>query len=559
MTLHAAKRAEELARRGELNAAERAYKRILISSPRSFEALRGLGVLLNRQGRNAEAVERLAAALMVKPDDAIALAELGLATAELGNHREALGLYDRALALGGYQALALNYRGMSLLELGRATDALASFDAAIALSPDAIAAVRNNRGNALLELGRIDEALESYDLALAAEPDLADAWVNKAIALAEVGRIAEAIELVERAIALQPKTARYYWRLAGLKALAPGDAHVRAMLDLVADPSRAEAERVDLHFALGRVFAGAGDHDRAFSHFLDANALRRKTTAYDEDATLAAIEAIPAGFPPELLSAADGLGDPSEQPVFVLGMPRSGTTLVEQILASHPKAFGTGETALFARILRRFPPNAIDLDAAPADATELWRDHMQRIGADFLAALRERSPPEAERTVEKTLENWRLVGLIRLALPNARIIHVTRNPLDACVSCFSRQFVDLPYTYDLAELGRHYRAQAALMDYWRGCTPDHILLEIRYEEIVADLEGQARRLLAHCGLDWDPHCLEFHRTERRVRTASVTQVRQPIYDTSIGSWRAYERFLGPLIAELGPLVSASKS
>jgi tetratricopeptide (TPR) repeat protein len=552
MALHSAKRAEELARRGDFKAAERLYRGILLSSPRSFEALRGLGVLLRRQGRNTDAIERLGAALKVRPDEANALAELGLAQASAGDYAAALDCYDRALARNP-EPETWNHRGVTVLALGRANEAVESFDRAIALRPN-FAVAQNNRANALGRLERPEEALASYDLAIAADPDLSGAINSKAMMLQELGRFDEAIALAEQAVARWPTSALFYVLLAEVRELSPDDPRVIAMTALAAnETSVTEWERANLNFALGKVFAAAGDHARAFSHLLLGNAQKRRNLVYDEETTLGAIRALPNVFTRELLKAGAQLGEPSERPIFVLGMPRSGTTLVEQILASHPRVFGAGETGLFNSVLQGSAGGSIDQSVKPSDAAELWAGSMRGLGASYLSALAERSTDEPDRVVDKTLENWRVIGLIRLALPNARIIHVSRHPLDACVSCFSRQFLHLPYTYDLAELGRHYNAYVQLMEHWRAVTPERILLDVRYEDVVADLEGQARRLIAHCGLEWDPRCLDFHRTERRVQTASARQVRQPIYDRSIGTWRSYEANLAPLIEALGPL------
>jgi hypothetical protein len=246
-----------------------------------------------------------------------------------------------------------------------------------------------------------------------------------------------------------------------------------------------------------------------------------------------------------------GHGDPSPVPVFVFGMPRSGTTLVEQILASHPQVFGAGETDDFARSAAGLGERTDNLALTPEAVSSIPGERLRDLGARYVERVA-RTAPAAARITDKTLENFRFVGLIHLALPNAKIIHVRRHPLDTCLSCFSKLFQGhLPYTYDLAELGRYYRLYEGLMAHWRRVTPPGVMLEVRYEDVVADLEGQARRILAHCGLDWDARCLDFHLTQRSVRTASATQVRQPIYDHSIGRWRAYASFLEPLIVELG--------
>jgi len=239
-------------------------------------------------------------------------------------------------------------------------------------------------------------------------------------------------------------------------------------------------------------------------------------------------------------------------PIFVLGMPRSGTTLTEQIIASHPDVYGAGELPDLLRIAHRktdpkttsFPDNLRYLDRSTLTA---W-------GTEYIGGLIQRAP-QAKHITDKMPANFLAVPLIHLMLPNAKIIHVNRNPVDTCLSCFMRLFRrKQEHTYDLAELGRYYVDYSRLMDHWRNILPAGSFLDINYEDIVADQEGQARRLLDYCGLEWNEACLDFHKTKRQVRTASVTQVRQPIYTTSVERWRPYEKFLGPLLDQLGDLV-----
>jgi hypothetical protein len=249
-----------------------------------------------------------------------------------------------------------------------------------------------------------------------------------------------------------------------------------------------------------------------------------------------------------LVRAKRGLGDPSDAPVFIVGMPRSGTTLIEQILASHPKVFGAGELRAMANLAERISgPKGI---LFPEAASTLTDDHLLQLGGQYLHVVR-RLAPTAERITDKMPGNFVLAGLIHLALPNARIIHVCRDARDTAFSCFSILFArGHEFTYDLADVGRYCGAYRRLMNHWRNVMPG-VMLEVHYEEVVADLESQARRIIAHCGLEWDERCLEFYRTERSVRTASANQVRQPIYRSSIGRWRLHKDALLPLLKALG--------
>jgi Sulfotransferase family len=290
-----------------------------------------------------------------------------------------------------------------------------------------------------------------------------------------------------------------------------------------------------------------GKPENAFGQLLAGNALKRRQLTYNEAKALGAMNHAQAVFTSEYIRTRPNTGNPSSVPVFIVGMPRSGSTLVEQILASHSQVFGGGELRHFRRAVEgiRTERGGSTLVSAMTDGD--FRD----LGARYLAEI-ERLAPGAARITDKMPGNFNLAGLIHLALPNASIIHTVRDPVDTCISCFSKLFGEgeLTYTYDLAELGRYYRHYQALMAHWHHVLPPGRILDVHYEDVVADLEGQARRIIAHCGLEWDAHCLAFHRTERPVRTASATQVRQPIYNSAIGRWRVHKPLIGALLAGL---------
>ncbi len=306
---------------------------------------------------------------------------------------------------------------------------------------------------------------------------------------------------------------------------------------------------MELHFALGKAHADIGSHDSAFRHFAAANALKRRQIEYDEAARLGFFERIIAAFTPDTMRRLAGCGDPSTLPIFVVGMPRSGTTLVEQVLASHPLVFGAGEISDLDTVMKAVA-GSDGTQRLPEAIATMSGEQVRRIGAQYcdrIAAL----APKAQRITDKMLPNFLWIGLIHLALPNARIIHVQRDPADTCLSCFSRLFAgDLPFTYDLAELGRYYQAYASLMAHWRAVLPEGAMIEVKYEELVADFPAQARRLVDYCGLEWDDRCSAFYETRRPVTTSSAAQVRLPIYQDSIGRWQSYAPWLGPLLDEL---------
>jgi tetratricopeptide (TPR) repeat protein len=527
-----------------------AYDKALVLKPDYAEALNNRGNALGDLNRPAEALASYDRALALEPDYIEALNNRGNALRALDRPAEALASYDRALARRPDDAGVIVNRGNALRDLNRPAEALASYDRALALKPD-YPEVFNNRGAALRDLDRPAEALASFDRALALKSDFADAFCNKGIVLTELGRFDQANVAIERAAEIVPRSARYHYILAISKRSAVGDRNLQAMEELARDMrSLGMDDQIYLHFALGKALADIGDHERSFRHVLEGNRLKRSQMFYDEAATFGLFERTRAAFTGDVMRRVQGVGEVSSVPVFILGMPRSGSTLVEQILASHPAVFGAGEIEDFEKAVM----GVTGAKWGFLDANEITslasRDEFRRLGTDYLNRIRA-SAPEAERITNKTPENFRFIGLIHLALPNARIIHTRRDAIDTCLSCFEHWFVRrLQYTYNLGELGRYYNAYEAMMAHWRAVLPQNVMLDLDYEELVADPEGQARRIVAHCGLEWDARCLDFHRTERVVRTASTSQVRRPVYKSSVGRWRALAPFLGPLLAEL---------
>jgi tetratricopeptide (TPR) repeat protein len=536
---------------GRLDEAAACFQRAVALRPDLAEALGNLGDALRLLGRPSEAADACRRAIALRPDQALAHNTLGAALADLGRLDEAAACYQTALSLSPTLAAASNNLAITLRALGRLEDAVALGRETVAREPG-LAEAHYNLAAALADLDQPEEALASYDRALALKPDLAPAYDNKALLLTERGRFDAAAETIEAAIRVAPRRVRAYYNLTQIRRIKPDDPHLRAMEDLAQDRESLSVEdRIDLNFALGKALMDSGDPARAFERLSRANALKRATIAYDEAAALGELEHLEALFTPEPMGLDLEPAATSDAPVFIVGMPRSGTTLVEQILASHPRVFAAGETAALAAVLTEL---GAPRSASPAAAEQLWSISATRspaIAARYRGRLRAMAP-NAARITNKTPDHFRHVGLILRAMPGARIIHVRRDPVDTCLSCFSTHFTgDLPYAYDLAELGRYHRACERLMDHWGAAFPGSIL-DVHYERIVADLEGQARRLIDHCGLGWDPACLDFHRTERPVRTASAVQVRQPLYAGAVGRWRPFEPYLRPLIAALKP-------
>jgi tetratricopeptide (TPR) repeat protein len=527
------------------------FQTALALKPDVPEGYNDLGNALAALDRFAEAIAQYQKALALKPDFAETYNNLGSALAGLERHPEAIAAYQRAIALRPDFVQAHYNLGKVFAALDRHDEAIAQYQKAIALKPN-FGAAYCSLGSVLAALGRPEEAIANYQKALAIDPDGPDLHHSLGYALQTIGRLDQSRRAFAKAVALAPRRADLYRGLAESKSFSRGDPHLLAMEQLAQDmASLTEKEQMELHFALGSACEDLGQHERAFDQFLKGNALKRRQIGYDEAAAFRMFERIATAFTPELMHRNRAAGNPSPAPVFIVGMPRSGTTLVEQLLASHPRVFGAGERKDFSSAVASLSGHGGDSPSFPELLSSLAGEEFRHVGTRYLDGIAALAPA-AERITDKMPANFRFAGLIHLALPNARIIHARRDPVDTCLSCFSKLFAGKqPYSYELGELGRYYRAYEGLMEHWRRVLPEGVMLEVRYEDLVADFERQARRIVAHCGLAWDDACLAFHTTQRPVRTASATQVRQPIYQRAVGRWRPYARMLGPLLKALG--------
>lgn len=468
-----------------------------------------------------------------------------------GRLDEAEGAYRRILVSDPNHAQSWHLLGMIAAQRGQNEEAVALIGRSLALQPD-VAEAHYNVGVALQVLRRTEEAVDAYRRALKLKPNVAGTHLQLSIALQELGLATPALAAVDQALAIDPASAQAWHVRGDLKTYAPGDRDIARMEALRGSRARqiTADDRILLEYALGKAWMDVGDPDRAFAHLRAANEQKRAGLSYDVQADADWFSTIAEGMTRDTLSRLAGAGHPSDAPIFVVGMPRSGTTLVEQILASHGEIHGAGELLVLEEVIGR--------DWERDDLAESYRlcvcglskpglEQLGRAYAERVSAL----APGKRRIVDKSPGNFRLVGLISLMLPNARIIHCRRDPMDTCFSCYARNFSGrVRYAFDLKELGCYYRAYQTLMAHWRAVLPADRLLEVDYESIVGDLEHEARRLIAFCGLDWDKRCLDFHSTRRLVRTMSVNQVRRPIYSSSMARWKPYAHHLGPLLDAL---------
>jgi tetratricopeptide (TPR) repeat protein len=396
-------------------------------------------------------------------------------------------------------------------------------------------------------LGQSRESLALYEEAIRLNPNSAAAAGGKGLILNEIGRSNEAGESFRRAIALNPQSVHYYYNLVNCQKLSLEDPVVGVLEAFASNAEKLQCDdKIMLHFALAKIYDDNGEIESAFGQLVAGTSLKRKTTVYAEATTIGRMESTRRTFTKDFIHSNVSLGVCSDLPIFIFGMPRSGSTLVEQILASHPSVVGGGEISDLMETTFEIAEREDAFSIHPDGTQDLWRS----LGDTYVRRLRKRAP-SAVRITDKMPDNFRLAGFIHLALPNAKMIHTQRHPADTCLSCFSKLFLGgVQYSYDLGELGRYYQSYTDTMRHWREVLPPGAILDIRYGDLVRDLVGQTRRLLAYCQLEWDARCLDFHLSERQVKTASASQVRMPTYGSSIGRWRLYERNLAPLLEVL---------
>jgi tetratricopeptide (TPR) repeat protein len=540
---------------GRLEEAVLAYEKALAINPDSVDAHSNFSVTLGEFGRFDAARAHAERAIEINPHAFDASANLALIDSKLGRKPEALVRIEAALCVAPENTRLLLARADLLKALDRLDEGLINSGRAVALAPEDGDA-HNTHATLLQAAGRYPEAIAALDRAAELMPQPASAFGNKAVTLMEMGRRDEAMAAFDEALRREPALASAWFNRADAKKFAADDPDIAAMEALLASGTvQSRDDRMCLHFALGKAYLDVNQTGPAFRHLDEGNRMKRATISYDAAATARWMAEIAARFPDQRFRQFGNAGTASEVPVFVIGMPRSGTTLVEQVLAAHPQVHGAGELPLVQRLAQRV--------YGPDRTAQPYPDFIDRFGAAEFAAFGRyylaeatRLAPDMPRIVDKMPANFLYAGLIHLALPGARIIHCRRDALDTCLSCYSKLFsAEQEFSYDLAELGRFHRSYRHLTDHWRQVLPASRFIEVDYAEIVEDLEAAARRLIDFLGLAWDDACLDFHRSGRPVKTASMNQVRQPIYKSSLGRAESYRAHLGPLIDALdGPAI-----
>jgi Tfp pilus assembly protein PilF len=481
------------------------------------------------------------------PFDAAAIRMLAELAGRIGRWRDAENLLRRAVELApGWTAAKANL-ALVLGRMGRPAEAMELLDEIFEDEPEELGHW-NLKAATLGRLGDFEQAIELYEGVLERSPGQARVWLSYGHMLKTIGRQADGVAAYRQSIALKPALGEAWWSLANLKTVKFDEADLHAMQEALHSPDLADEDRFHLDFALGKALHDLGRTDDAFAHYAAANALRLKSQPHRPQEISRTVDRCIDAFTAETLASRNG-GCEARDPIFIVGMPRAGSTLIEQILSSHSLVEGTSELPDIPALSRKLGPypKAV-LGQSGTDLSALGDEYLKRSGVQRRT--------ERPFFIDKLPNNWLFVPFIHLILPNSKIIDARRHPLGCCFSNFRQHFAHgQAFTYDLGHVGRYYADYVRLMAHVDAVLPGRVHRVI-YERMVDDTEAEVRRLLDYCGLDFEPQVLEFYKTERAVRTASSEQVRRPIYREATEEWRAYEPHLAPLVSALGPVLDA---
>ena len=581
-----AARGDALRELGRVRDAITAYRKAIANDPSAAGAHANLGLVLVYLGEFEAGLEHCRTAVALRPNDPVCRANLGLLLLEYGKIDDAMAAIVAALELDRGSAPLADAAGRAWTELGDYRQAQAWFDRALRLDPGAdevrchLASMHIEAGDpegaatilegvltqaadradahailahARLDQGDMDGAVASHHATIRLRPESPNPHAALGYTLSTAGQLDAAVAEFRTALDLDPRSVP---ALAGLATTLRGktpDDDASQLESLLGAPWMTDNRRATVRFALAQVYDGRGEYDRAAAHMVAANAAQKvhreaRGQGHDPATLREHTERLIATYTPEYFARIRGFGDASTRPVFVVGMPRSGTTLTEQIIASHPRAFGAGERR-FVNLGFGLLPAAMQRNATPFEClTDLTPEAVRRVAEWHLARLNELNA-DRDRVVDKMPENFQQLGWIATLFPNAKIVHCTRDVRDVALSCWITQFGSIRWANDLEHLAERINMYLRVMAHYARTLPLPVF-EMTYEQMVADQEGTTRRLLDFVGLEWDEACQNFHRTERLVRTASVSQVRQPIYTRSVARWKRYETMLAPLLNRL---------
>ena len=543
---------DQLTLAGDENAAADAYARHIKASVRNPQLLEAAAALCDNKLAIAERLLR--AFLLEHPTDVAAIRMLAETGARLGRLDDAEALLGRALQLAPDFIEARHNYAVILHRQNKLGEAMEQVDMLLAREPRN-PGYRGLKAVVLARTGDYDGAIAAYQSLLRELPDQPKAWMSYGHALKTIGRTADAIAAYRKSIALLPSLGEAYWSLANLKTFRFSPGEVESMRAQVDRAKLDEEDRVHLLFALGKALEDAGDFEQAFAQYEHGNALRRAALRYDADEISQLVRRSKALFTREFFAARTGTGTPAADPIFIVGLTRSGSTLLEQILASHSQVEGTMELPDIIALARRFGRRRTGEEATyPALLESITPEQFRELGEEYLARTRIQRHSGRPFFVDKMPNNWTNVGFIHLILPNAKIIDARRHPLACCFSNFKQLFArGQGFSYSLTDCARYYRDYVDLMAHFDAVLPGRVHRVI-HEQLIADPEGEIRRVLEYCGLPFEEQCLRFYENERAVRTASSEQVRRPISAEGLDQWKKFEPWLGELKAALGQVL-----
>lgn len=534
---------------GDQDGAIQAYQDALTHRERYPEAYNNLATLLQAQNRLEEAEHALRKAIQQNPRYVEAHNNLASLYVAQQKDVDALRVLGDALKFAPTNVQTLLITARIQLRRNALQAAEQASRAALAQEPENAEAL-TVLGQILHETDRYDEALEVLERAVKANPKNPEALNFYGVALKSVGRLDEAREHILNALRGNHLMYGAYANLSDLMDFSKGEgAELFEKIDSIFAKARnPEANHfLALHFAYAKALDDRGEHERALNHYITGGKMKRAQLDYNEEETHGFFDGIRAVFPKEVFEQRKFEGLADERPVFIVGMPRSGSTLAEQILSSHPEVYGAGEVKYLSFALGKLRDRFPSLPKYPDMMNKISPGQMDIAAKNYLASLTATSG-DAKRVTDKLLTNYFFVGLINLLFPKAKIIHTRRDPVDTCLSGFTKLFKDdMPHSYDLNELGRYYGKYRELMEHWEKVLPEGAMITVQYEDVVADTEKEARRLIAFLGLPWNEKCLDFHKSDRPVKTASVAQVRKPIYKSAVQRWKKYGNGLQPLV------------
>jgi len=508
-----------LQRMGNVREAEQVFRDVLLRDPTNVDALRLMAGVAMRAKQWGDAEMLLERALELAPDYYQGWMDIGMARQEQDKTDAAIEAYRNVMRLEPHKPNGYTSAGTIYAMIGEHDEAMNLLEKAVEIDPGNFGAL-SGMGHVLKTVGKQEEAIARYRECVQHNPDHGETW----------------------------------WSLANLKTFRFTDDDIAVMEKRAARESLVEEQRASFFFALGKAYEDKQDYDTAFSYYDKGNANRRERETYDPVQTVDLHDSFIETFSKEFLAERRGVGCQSNAPILIVGLPRSGSTLIEQILASHPDVEGTHELPDLGRVARSIGLHREDRKVYPGVTPFLDDAEFAALGEEYLRRTERHRETDLPRFTDKLPNNFAHVGFLSLILPNVKVINARRHPLDSCLGSFKQMFArGQPFTYDQFELAEFYAQYQRLMDHWHAVLPGTVL-DVQYEDVVDDLETQVRRILEHCELPWNDACLRFYENERAVKTASSEQVRKPIYSSSKHLWRRYEAHLGPMIEVLEPLL-----